>query len=63
MTETEEERLAREIRERQERLKEIKTIRTPAEARALAASDPDTFNAAYDSGQITPAALGAKTEG
>ena len=60
MTETEEERLAREIAERQERLKEIKTIKTPAEARELARTDPDEFNRRADSGLVPASALGGK---
>ena len=58
MTETEEERLAREIAERQERLQELRKPMTRDEVRELARSDPDAFNAKVDAGLVPASALG-----
>lgn len=60
MTETEEQRLEREIAERTERLAALKKPMTRDEARELARSDPDEFNRRADAGLVPASVLGGQ---
>ena len=60
MTETETERLMREIAERTERLQELRKPMSRDEVRELARTDPDEFNRRADAGLVPASALGGK---